>query len=127
LRLINVDTRWVVSLKPRVLEQTNIGGKHRLFCITNTLAMDTSGIGLTEIAHQTLFPITNEIVFHRMPFFYHYTGPFARWDLWDDGLVFPCHQSENPLQHKGRGRVQGFADLARVNIVPLQERSLRSA
>src|SRR5437016_6962302 len=69
LRLVNVDIRWVVSLKPRVLEQTNIGGKHQLFCITNTLVMDTSGIGRAEIAHQTLFHITNEIVFHRMPFF----------------------------------------------------------
>src|SRR5438132_4367186 len=57
----------------------------------------------------------------------HYTGPFARWDLWDDGLVFPCHQSSNPLQHTGRGLVQGSADLARVNIGPLQERSRRSA
>src|SRR5215510_5660329 len=69
LRLINVDIRWVVSLKPRVLEQTNIGGKHPLFCITNTLVRDTSGIGLTALAHQVLFHITNEIVFHRMPFF----------------------------------------------------------
>jgi hypothetical protein len=31
-------------LKPGVLKQTNIGGKHQLFFITNTLVMDTSGI-----------------------------------------------------------------------------------
>ena len=69
LRLIYVDTRWVVSLQPCILEQTNIGGQHELFCITHMLVMDTSGRGLTARAHEMIFHITNAIVFHRMPFF----------------------------------------------------------
>jgi hypothetical protein len=60
-------------------------------------------------------------------FFSHSTGPWARGDLWDDGEVLPFQQSYNPLPHTGRGRVQGVAERARANMVPLPARSLSAA
>ncbi len=66
---MDADIVRVVALKPGVLEQPNAWRKDEVFCITNAFVVGASRIGPTQIAHQTIVNITNEIIFYRMRFF----------------------------------------------------------
>ena len=71
----------MIPLKSSVLEQVDVGRKHRLFKIAYPFVMGATGIGLTQVAHQTFFDVGDEIVFQRMSFFYRCTDPSAQEEL----------------------------------------------
>lgn len=125
LGLIGLDTFGFIPLKARVFEQPTTGWKNWLFVITNAFVMDTARIRLTQIAHETIFNIANEVVFNRMLFFYHYTGLFAQADRLDAEQASRFHQWQNRLSDKAPGLVPDSEGLVPVNIGLLQERPLR--
>ena len=93
LRLIDRDTRGLVALKPGILEEVDLWRKYRLFDVTDALVVDATRIGLTQVAHQALFDVNDEIVLERMLFFYRCIDPSAPWHQLDVGPVARCHRS----------------------------------
>ena len=93
LGLIDRDTRRLVALKPCILEEVDLRREYRLFDVTDALVVDATGIGLTQVAHQTFFNVNDEIVFERMLFFYRCTDPVAQGHRLDVGPVARCHRS----------------------------------
>ena len=56
-------------MKPGILEEVDLRWKYQLFEVTEALVVNATGIGLTQVAHQALFDVDDEIVLERMPFF----------------------------------------------------------
>lgn len=92
LGLINRDARWLVALKPCILEEVDLRREYQLFDVTDALIVDATGISLTEVAYQALFDVDDEIVFERMLFFYRCTDPSAQWHRLDVGPLARCHR-----------------------------------
>jgi len=57
-------------LKAGIFKEHTARRKRIAFLITNAFIMDASSKGLAEIAHQTLFKINNEVIFHGVRFFF---------------------------------------------------------
>jgi hypothetical protein len=93
LGLIDRHARGLVALKPGILKEVDIGQEHQLFDVTDALVVDATGIGRTQVAHQALFDIDDEIVFERMLFFYRCIDPSAPWHQLDVGRVALSHRS----------------------------------
>ena len=70
LGLIDRHAGRLVALKPRILEEVDLRRKYRLFDVTDALVVDATRIGLTQVAHQALFDVNDEIVLERMLFFF---------------------------------------------------------
>jgi hypothetical protein len=73
LWLIGTDMVRFKTLETRIFKEHTAWGKCVVFFITNAFVMDTPSLCPTEVAHETLFNVNDEGVFHRMRFFYHYT------------------------------------------------------
>ena len=93
LGLIDRHAGRLLALKPRILEEVDLRRKYRLFDVTDALVVDAARIGLTQVAHQALFDVNDEIVFERMLFFYRCTDPVAPGHRLDVGPVARCHRS----------------------------------
>ena len=93
LGLIDRHAGRLVALKPCILEEVDLRRKYRLFDVTDALVVNAARIGLTQVAHQTLFDIDDEIVFERMLFFYRCTDPVAPGHRSDVGPVARYHRS----------------------------------
>lgn len=93
LGLINRDARRVITLKPHILKEIDLGRENELLDVTDALVVDATGIRLAQVAHQALFYIDDEIVFERMPFFYRCIDPFAQLNRLAAAPVAPCHRS----------------------------------
>ena len=69
LGLIDRHAGRLVALKPRILEEVDLRWKYQLFDVTDALVVNAARIGLTQVAHQALFNVNDEIVCERMLFF----------------------------------------------------------
>lgn len=90
--LIDRDARWLVALKPCILEEVDLRWEYQLFDVTDAFVMDTTGISLTEVPYQALFDVDDEIVFERMLFFDRCTDPSAQSHRVDVGPGARCHR-----------------------------------
>src|SRR5262249_22284680 len=70
LWLISTDMVGFKSLEACILKEDTARRKCILFLITNTFVVHTSSKRPTEIAHETLFNVNNEVVLHGMRFFF---------------------------------------------------------
>jgi hypothetical protein len=77
LGLIDRDAGRLVALKPCILEEVDLRREPQLFDVTDALVVHATGIGLTQVAHQALFDVNDEIVLERMLFFYRCIDPSA--------------------------------------------------
>src|SRR5215475_13729837 len=92
LWLIGYDVLRFTALEAGIFKEDTARRKRIVFFITNAFIMDASSKGLTEIAYQTLFHIDDEVVFHRVVFFYRYISLVALWDLVDAVCGVRSHQ-----------------------------------
>ena len=70
LRLIGRDMLRFKPLEARILEKDTARWKRVVFFITNTFVVDASSIRATEVAYAMLLNINNEVVLHRVVFFF---------------------------------------------------------
>src|SRR2546425_6423999 len=77
LWLIGHDMGRFKPLEACILKERTAWRKAIAFLITNAFIVHASSIGATEVAYKTLFNINNEVIFHRMVFFYRYTSLVA--------------------------------------------------
>ena len=92
LGLIDRDAGRLVALKPCILEEVDLRREPQLFDVTDALVVDATGIRLTQVAHQAIFNVNDEIVLERMLVFYRCTDPFAQRHRLDVGPGAPCHR-----------------------------------
>jgi len=93
LGLIDRDTRGLVALQPRILKEIDARWEDELFNIAYPFVVHATGIRLTQIAHQTLLDIDDEVVLDCIRFFFRCTDLSAQWQRLDDAPGAPCHRS----------------------------------
>src|SRR5262249_5178994 len=79
LGLVGHDMVRLKALETCILKEDTTRRKRIAFLITNTFIVDASSKGLTQVAHQPLFNVNDEVGFHRMRFFCHYTSLVVLW------------------------------------------------
>ena len=92
LRLIRLDMVRLIALKTCIFEENTPRRKRIGFLVTDAFVVHATRIRAAEIAHESLFNVHDEVIFHGMRFFFRYSGSFVAQRLWDAACAVRCHQ-----------------------------------